>query len=420
MAKVKLTLRKHDGEDTEGYPICFYVRYRGKPYFKRTGYFSKERDWNDRVNNVRASHPKGVQLQSWFENESTRLQIRLTQYEQDGYPFNIAWGGDKELPLYSAHFETRIGELFKAKDLGNMKIYRTQLKWLRKWFGQEDISFHEMNHDKMRKLVAHCDGLGEAYYSINMRLQCFKAVWSDAVNRWPVQMSKFYYPFKGLLKGRKRARTEKRRELHQPIENIINLRDYDFKSKSLAMGRDLWMLAFYLRGVNFADIIYMRPESIKNEYWSFKRLKLDKKEVWLKVKIIPQAMEIIERHRSDKWPFVFPFVTVERNYVQEGAEVDDTPEGTRQFEAAQAIQWWRLKKISQLLEFEKSLSMVQARHSWTIIAGSLGLHDSVIDQCIGHVPQSVLGRHYAGPKPQQVLDEANEKVVDCLRQKEKP
>lgn len=412
MAKVKLKLRKHDGEGEDGYPIVFYIRYNTKPYYKRTGYFSKEKHWSESMNNVRGSHPKGVKLQTDLENKATDWQITLTAAEREGLSFTDAWEGESnKLPAFSTHFENRIQELYQAKDLGNMRTYQVQLKWLRDWIGKDVISFKDINYSTLRRLIAYSDGLGHSYYTLNQRLRTYAAVWNDAARRWPKEV--IGNPFEGLMADRKPERKAVNSVRHQSIDDIKKLLQYKPANKGQQRAIDCWLLAFALRGAGIIDVLYFDADKIVEGYYPLKRLKMPKKNVVIDVKITPMVEEIIERHQRDYNPYLFDLVKVARNdsTMLPGKKL---PEGTRQYDNARTNIDTRLKGISKNIGLKLNLSMLQARHSWIVAARDLGIAKEVIEQCVGHQGQSVMDRHYYGQFEQQVLDEANEAVLGLL------
>lgn len=63
------------------------------------------------------------------------------------------------------------------------------------------------------------------------------------------------------------------------------------------MYRDCFMLCFYLIGINISDLLFLPKTALKNGRISYKRNKTGK---LYDIKVEPEAMEIISRHKSRK------------------------------------------------------------------------------------------------------------------------
>lgn len=413
MAKVKLKLWKHKDEKKDGYPITYYIRYAAKPYHKYTGYYSHEKHWSEVNSNVRGSHPKGVRLQNILEESATDLQKRLTECERAGMSFKVAWDSDlKQLHSFTEHLEVMKERMLAAKDVGNWQVYDTQGKWLHDWMGKDEIAFAELNHLTLSKLVAYCEGLGNSYSTISLRLRTLNAVWNDAARQWPDEL--LHNPFNGLLKGRRKV-AGKPKDKHQSIDDIKKLMAYKPLNKAQQRAVDMWLLAFMLRGVGIVDLLYLKKEQWQGDYLEVKRLKMPKKDIVVEVKMLPAMREIVERWHKDYNPYVFDLVKVPRNdATMRATDEREMPEGTRQYESARNTVDKTLKRISKNIGLTLNLSMVQARHSWIVAARDLGISKEVVEKCVGHQGQSVMDRHYWGEYDQQVLDEANEQVIALL------
>ncbi len=407
MANVELRLRQYGKVNPKGWPICFYIRYQGKPYYRRTGYFALDGEWNHKRNVLKSSHPKAPRLQNYLTQEVLDLHIALEAAERERLSFEQALNSAKGAPSFSEHFEERIGELHQAGDLGNKRVYEAQLKWLRNYLGKQDIEFSEINFGTLQRLIAFCDGLGNSYNTIRQRLQTIKAVYKNGMKRYP--KSVIPQDFSGLLEGRAPTRIKKHQDQHQPIEDVVRVMLHKPKNKGQEKALDVWKLAFLMQGAGIIDMIYL-PDSIGGSHYELKRLKMPKKDIVIKVHFNELSLAILNRY-YDYPPkkgkaYLFDLARVPRDYkdVLPGKK---QPEGSRLYENARTNIDRRLKQISKDLGLKKPLSMIQARHSWVIIARDLGFPRELIEQCIGHKGQSVMDKHYFGKYNQKEIDKVN-------------
>jgi integrase/recombinase XerD len=410
MAKVVLRLRQHDGQTAEAYPICYYIRYSGRPYYRRTGYFSEVKHWNLQRQEIRAGHPMGKKLQVWLDSERLQLQQQLNQAEADGLVFKDAVELKEQVPGLIAHFELRVKELYAAGDLGNMNFYQRQLTWLKSYFGPS-MSWAQLNYNSLARMIAYCDGLSLSYNTIRQRVQTIKAVYNDALKRYPGAVPAV--SFDGLLKGRAAGRTSGRQVQHQTLEDLKLI--FSFKPKDVAKQKALnfWRLSFLLQGAGLIDVLYFDPTQIYKGYYNLQRLKMPKKGVMVNMLVSPLAQEIINHYSKPAQPYAFDFVAVARNN-KEILPGNQGPEGTRQYNNARNLINKNLRLVSKQMELSRPLSVIQARHSWVITARDLGISKEVIQQCIGHQGQQVIDKHYFGHYEQSQLDAVNLKVLAAV------
>lgn len=410
MAKVLLRIRKHDGEAPEGYPICFYIRYKGKPYYRRTGYYSDLKHWNKEKNTLKNSHPKGRALVNYLEQEQLQMQVALNKAENEGLSFKQALGSIEGVPSFTAHFEQRIKELHQAGDLGNMRFYQQQLNFLKKNVSAH-IEFSDLNYSELQRLVVFSEGLGHSFNTIRQRIQTIKAVYNNAVKRYPGKLPAV--DFSGLLAGRSAPRSEARQVQHQDLEALRIIFNYTTANKAQLRALDIWRLAFLMQGAGVIDMLYMDPGKIEKGYYPLRRLKMPKKDIVVKVLVNDLAQEIVNRHHKKSQPYTFDFLNRPRS-AKEVLPGKKLPEGTRQYDNARTIIDRNLKRVTELLQLERPLSMVQARHSWVILARDLGTPKEIIQQCIGHQGKAVIDRHYFGRFDQDKMDAVNISVLKAV------
>lgn len=68
---------------------------------------------------------------------------------------------------------------------------------------------------------------------------------------------------------------------------------------------DIWKLSFLLRGISFVDVVLIKKNNI-SDYYVYTRQKLKTRTiVKLKVKVFPEAQDIIDRYKGE---YLFPMV----------------------------------------------------------------------------------------------------------------
>ena len=132
-----------------------------------------------------------------------------------------------------------------------------------------------------------------------------------------------------------------------------------------------------------------------NGYISFVRTKTrSKTQSDINIKLQPEAIEIIERHKGSTHllDFIDNYLSYENFYHFMGKKV---------------------RELSKALSIE-GLSLYWARYSWATYASRVGVDESVIGRALGHAPSSLAGRVYITFDWERV-DEANRRVIDYLK-----
>lgn len=172
---------------------------------------------------------------------------------------------------------------------------------------------------------------------------------------------------------------------------------------ALAKYRDLFLLSFYLVGVNAADLLEATPGQLVDGRFEYRRSKT--KHLY-SVKVEPEAMEIIERYRGRGHLLdVLDRRLTVKNFVHDWNAAlkllrDDGPEtdvfGEPQPAGDPICPW---------------LTTYCARHSWATYAYGLGLSTDVIAQALGHANANRTTMIYIRPDRSKV-DAANRAVID--------
>jgi hypothetical protein len=222
-----------------------------------------------------------------------------------------------------------------------------------------------------------------AIYMRNIR-----AIINDAIDRniYPLEN----YPFR-------RFKIKKEQTEHRAMElrDLIKLRDYPCTPEQ-QKPRDIFMLSFYLRGLNTGDLLHLTPEDIRDGYIITRRTKTS---VPLKIKIEPEAAAIIEKYKGIN--YILNPLDSQKDYLEFCRNANR-----------------RLKDIGGTPGSKHSqplfpyLSMYWARHTWATIAAELDIEDKIISIGLGHSLTDITETYIR--RSQTKIDDANRKIIDHL------
>lgn len=200
-----------------------------------------------------------------------------------------------------------------------------------------------------------------------------------------------HYPFKKYKIG-SAPLTKKR---NNTLEQITAIRDCVTTPNSRAeMAKDLYMLSFYLCGMNAVDFYHLTKGNIRNcriDYNRSKTVDQRKDDAFISIKIIDEARPLLEKYLEK----------LSVRYVNSNG-----------LNKALAMGMKQLRKITGL----EKLTLYWARHSFATIArNSCRMSRDDVAQALNHVDSEHTTTDIYIEKDWRIVDEVQIKVVSLLR-----
>ena len=205
-----------------------------------------------------------------------------------------------------------------------------------------------------------------------------------------------FYPFRKF-----KIKKEETRKRSLSVEQLRILKNYPCEEYQVRY-RDMFMLMFYLIGINAADLFLSKPDSIDNERLEYKRAKTGK---LYSIKIEPEAMEIINRYRGNNY-----LLNIMDEYKDYRNFLHRMGIALKEIGAVERVGRGG-KKVREPLF--KDLSSYWSRHTWATIAASIDIPKETISEALGHSIGSEVTSIYIKFDHKKV-DEANRKVIDHI------
>jgi site-specific recombinase XerD len=264
-------------------------------------------------------------------------------------------------------------------------ILLTSQKSFERFLCGQDIFIDRIDNDLMRKYENWLRDAGTMKNTVSCYMRALRSVYNQAVKQGlTAQRNPFANIFTRIDKTVKRAVNE---------DVIVRLKNMDLSShKELSLSRDLFMFSFYMRGISFVDMANLRKNNLKNGYIVYFRSKTRQ---MLTVKLEACMQEIISLYESQTIDdYLLPIYTAQNR---------DNASQLRNHNK-------RLKRISDLLGLDKSLSSYVTRHSWATLALRKGISIEVISESMGHEHETTT-RIYLASLGQSVVDKANAEII---------
>lgn len=412
MAKLFYYLDTRSGKGE--FPIKIRIQHKSKSLIP-TGVKVSPEQW-DEENCVIVNHPHAQTLNAIIGtkmadakkvvvnlefakkiNKFTAQQIKQI-IENDGEIIEFEEEGKvKFLDYYIKCMES------KKKD-STISSYNQALNNLKKFDTQLDTrTFEDIDLKYINRLDAWFESRDISVNARAVYYRNIKAVFNSAINDEITDN----YPFR-RFKIKKTA-TKKR---NLSVEELRLLRDYPIKDQWQAKYRDIFMLMFYLRGINAADLFRLKHTDIRLGRLNYTRAKTGKP---YSVKIEPEAKKIIGRYKGKQ--FILDICDDAKN----DKEVDEKYKGFlhRMDRGLKKIGPYKIvgrggkRELQPILPF---LSQYWCRHTAATIMAELDIPNETIAAALGHEHGNKVTNIYIEYNEKKV-DEANRKLINYVNGK---
>ena len=189
-----------------------------------------------------------------------------------------------------------------------------------------------------------------------------------------------------------------------PVEVMRLLRDAELneKSRRYAFARDMFLLSFYLRGIPFIDLAYLRKCDLKEGILTYRRRKTGKQAC---VQVEPCAMEIIRRYavKDGVSGYLLPIIRQTGEREQE----------RKQYDSALRLYNKHLKVLAEVLGLNVKLTSYVARHTWATTAHDIGVDIADISEALCHSSEKMTKNYIRSFTPDRLAG-VNRTVIACI------
>ncbi len=225
-----------------------------------------------------------------------------------------------------------------------------------------------------------------SFYARILRAVYNRAVEQDIIeNRHP-----FRHVYTGICKTVKRA---------LPLDTIRKIKAMDLSATpTLDFARDIFMMSFYLRGMSFIDMAFLRKNDLKNGAVTYRRHKTGQQLIigWTK-----EMQHIIDKYPTNNSAYLLPI-------IRETAANERNAYRNANYNINR-----NLKKIARMAGAPLPLTLYVARHSWASVAKAIGIPLSIISEGMGHDSETTT-KIYLSSIGTSAIDNANEKILSSL------
>lgn len=442
MATFKICIFEHQKRQDGKYPVSIRVGWKRKSAYIRTEYYVTDKQ----VVKKKYLDKKGEKKESLSLKDifiSNELNKRIVKYEDlkaKKLGFKIELYTAKELAEWFQK-EIRPGtdttidfiefareqiEKMKAqgRETSASNLNRSINAMIDFCNGREKISITEITSKFLEKFEAYLltkrtmkrknqfgktvtiTRKGLAPVSIINYMTDIRTVFNDAMDEFndedKDEIRILHYPFR-KYKIKRPPETQKRNISDEQIKSIRDVEEKKLRLSRTIFARDIFMLSFYLCGINFADLYFVDhfpdAKNMRLEYNRKKTKGRRQDSAFISIKIEPEAVALIEKYRDKTGERAFDFHTRYTDFRNFSANVNKG-----------------LKKVAAACKIKEKLSTYYARHSWATIArNKCGISKDDVDLALNHIDQGLKMADIYIEKDWTMIDTANRKVLDLLK-----
>lgn len=284
----------------------------------------------------------------------------------------------------------RTSETYTAA-LNSFKKFLCEAKRQGQLNKDDDITLDCLTSEMMEAYEAWHKQRGNSPNTISFYTRILRAVYHRAVeNNIIDNRNPFRHVYTGVGKTVKRA---------IPLSLIKKIKALDMSlSMPLDYARDMFLMSFYLRGMSFIDMTFLKKTDLKNGYIVYRRRKTGQQ---LTIEWTPEMQSILDKYPDNPTQYLLPIIRTEG--INERCAYRNIGYNINR----------NLKKIAAMTGINMPLTMYVARHSWASAAKAMGIPLSVISEGLGHDSEATT-RIYLASLDTSVVDKANSLILSSL------
>ncbi|MDP4201416.1 MAG: site-specific integrase [Bacteroidota bacterium] len=401
----KIILEKRS-KTTKEFPVRIYFWFKKRPVYIPTGISVSESNFEDGeiINLPEAKKMNAIIKLKKLDIDTKLLDLefhrRVKYFDASTIKQYLEGKCTEEDDIsFKKYYDSYITRLSKNK--GTIGTFFDMIKKLSVYTDVEKLSFENMNKAWLQNFDNWMENSGLSDNTRGIYLRNIRTLFNDAIDNNVISLDK--YPFR-RFKIKTKDTEPKPMELHE-FKAFVNAEC----TPAVERYKKLFLLSFYLRGLNMKDILFLPPNAITKGYIVLSRTKTN---VPLKIKIYPEAMEIINEYKGINY-LLNPMDT-RSNYRDFERTLNKQIKsiGQPKVERKKRGEKQKIESIKPKGPFDK-ISIYWARYTFSTFAADLDIPDKYIDLMIGHKRTGMIDKYVK--RRQEKLDEYHRQVLDYAK-----
>ncbi len=398
MANVKTILDLRRAKSDGTFNIIFRITDCKKVYTINSGVSLKKNYWDGKNGQVVKAHPNSKLLnikisKHYFKIEQAVLFLDV-EFSIVKLKAILSGKPQVEAPETFQLFASKIiQQMTEANRVGNALVYQTAVNRLIS-FCNKDVTFEEVNYKLLDQFSHHLITSGLKINSVSNYFRSIRAIYNKAIKLKVVERS--FYPFHDIS-----IKTEKTAKRAISKDDIIKLKQLHLEANSTAeKSLKCFLISFYLRGISFTDLAYLKQSNIIDGRVVYKRRKTHKN---YNIKFFPEVQVLFEQFNIDGSKYLLPILP--NHAIEDSLETKKT---IRQFIKTTNKY---LKQMSEQIGLSSPVTTYTSRHAFGTIAKRLGYSNELIAEALGHEYGNKITNIYLDTFDTDVLDAMHKHVI---------
>lgn len=399
MATVKIKFRASSVAGKEG-TLYYHIIHQRKLRWISTDYHVYPEEWNARKSSVIVSNSNNRQahlqlIQSQIDWEMKQMQCIIHDKEMDGVSYSVDDLANEiqQLPTSQSvfmFFRQQIAKKEQMQCVGTKNNYTNAVNRFIEFRNQKDLTFSQMTADMMEMYQAWLWNRGVGQNTVSFYLRTLRTLHHKAVEAGQATSNDIFAHVQTA-----NVRTAKRAI---SIKDIRKIEKLDLpRGSSLDKARDMFLFSFYLRGMAFVDMAFLKKSDLKCGLVSYNRRKTHQN---LNIEWIKPMQAIIDKYaeQTKDSPYMLPILT--------GKETSPYT----QYRKVEYNTNYNLKKIGKMIGLKIPLTTYVARHTWASIALHMNIPIATISEGMGHNSYKTT-QIYLESIDVSTINEANRRII---------
>lgn len=411
MASIKVKFRPSTVTNREG-TVYYQIIHERKVRQLLTRYHVYPSEWDEKRSMVTTSNKSERRSFILSIRERIRWDMeRLTKINRKLDADGLSYTADDVIDEFNSYtneyslfnfMESIIAKLKQNGKVRTSETYKATLNSFKKFLASqtqkdgcrqdEDIMLDCINSEVMEAYEAWHQQRGVAPNTISFYTRILRAVYNRAVEEDVIEdRNPFRHVYTGIDKTVKRA---------LPLDVVRKFKALDLSlTPALDFARDMFMMSFYLRGMSFIDMAYLKKSDLKNGYVTYRRRKTRQQ---LTIEWTSDMQLVLDKYPENESDYLLPIIRT--SGINERCAYRNVSYNINR----------NLKQISRMLGLDFRLTMYVARHSWASAAKAKGIPLSVISEGMGHDSETTT-QIYLASLDTSVVDRANAVILKSLK-----
>lgn len=285
----------------------------------------------------------------------------------------------------------------REKQNGTLSVHRQAVKSLEEFMGRGLLFYDEMTTGLMREYREWLRGKGRRAPSLYF--STVASIYREAkreLNDTPTGEPRITRDPFAIVKPDRMPQTRKRA---LSTDEILRIRDFSAEGET-SVARDMFMLSFYLAGINAADLFELKWADGGHVEYNRRKTRTRRADgAYMLLSVPDEARPILERYADRHGEYALDFC---RRYMHHASFRNMIVKGMNRIGAALGID---------------RLTYYAARHSWaTIAANECGVDIYTVEKALCHKPAGLSVTETYIKADYSRIDSANRRVLDYLEE----